>query len=466
MRKTRPLWQCIALYLAVPTGLAVALGRFLDNVPFSAAIQAMLAAAAVGAGSWLLSRRIAQWLDEFSIAARQYADGQLLYRAPASDWSEFERLSEALNRMARQIDLRMRTILRHQTEQEAMFASMNEGVLAVDNKGIILNLNDTCAELLETPEPLRLKGRLVHEVVRKADLLAFVDSVLASQMPREGEIRVHGREDRWLHAHGTVLRDADRQTIGAIVVFHDVTQLRRLEIVRRDFVANVSHELRTPITSIKGFVETLLDGAGDDRQSAERFLRIVLRQVNRLNAIIEDLLMLSRIEKGAEDATIELGHASLAEVIHAAVEMCQRHAAEKGMAISVDCPADLTARINSHLLEQAVVNLVDNAVKYSEAGSTVSIAVTCDEQGVSIAVEDEGCGIEPKHLPRLFERFYRVDQARSRQLGGTGLGLAIVRHIALAHHGSVSVRSTLGVGSKFTLRLPATAAPIHELTKF
>lgn len=464
MRKTRPLWQCIALYLAVPTALAAALGEIVDEVPFGAALQGTLIIAVLGSGSWLLSRRIGQWLDEYSIAAGQYADGRFLYRAPASDWNEFERLSDALNQMARQIDQRMRTILRHQSEQEAMFASMNEGVLAVDNRGIILNLNDTCAELLETPEPMRLKGRLVHEVIRKADLLAFVDSVLASQMPREGEIRVHGRENRWLNAHGTVLRDADRQTIGAIVVFHDVTQLRRLEIVRRDFVANVSHELRTPITSIKGFVETLLDGAGDDRQSAERFLRIVLRQVNRLNAIIEDLLILSRIEKGAEDSTIELGYACLAEVLHAAVEMCQRRAAEKGVTISVGCPAELTTRMNSHLLEQAVVNLVDNAVKYSESGSTVSLAATCDEQGVSITVEDEGCGIEPRHLPRLFERFYRVDQARSRQLGGTGLGLAIVRHIALAHHGSVSVRSTVGVGSTFTLRLPAAAA-IHELTK-
>jgi two-component system phosphate regulon sensor histidine kinase PhoR len=340
---------------------------------------------------------------------------------------------------------------------------MDEGVLAVDGDGTILNLNETCAELLGTAEPARLKGRLVHEVIRKSDLLAFVDAVLASHSPREGEIRIHGREDRWLHAHGTLLRDADRQTIGALVVFHDVTRLRRLEIVRRDFVANVSHELRTPITSIKGFVETLLDDGGD-RENSERFLRIVLRQVNRLNAIIEDLLILSRIEKGTEDATIELGQGCVAEVVHAAVEMCQQRAAEKAIAISIDCAETLVARMNPHLLEQAIVNLVDNAIKYSEQGSAVRIRARGDEAGVAIAVEDEGCGIEPKHLARLFERFYRVDQARSRQLGGTGLGLAIVRHIALAHQGSVSVASTVGAGSTFTLRLPAAVEAEPVLT--
>jgi two-component system phosphate regulon sensor histidine kinase PhoR len=251
------------------------------------------------------------------------------------------------------------------------------------------------------------------------------------------------------------LRDGEGPPIGVLIVFHDITRLRRLENVRRDFVANVSHELRTPITSIKGFVETLLEGPLEDTRDVERFLRIVLRQANRLNAIIGDLLILSRIERGADEATIELGMESVREVLAAAIEMCEQRASSKQIDIELDCPEDLTARINPHLLEQAVVNLVDNGIKYSPAGASIRVRAFCEAEGVAIAVEDQGCGIEAKHLPRLFERFYRVDQARSRELGGTGLGLAIVKHIALAHQGTVDVESVLGVGSTFTIRLPS-----------
>ena len=245
-----------------------------------------------------------------------------------------------------------------------------------------------------------------------------------------------------------------------LVVLHDVTRLRHLEDVRRDFVANVSHELRTPITSLKGFVETLLDGALEDRDNAARFLRIMLRQVNRLDAIISDLLALSRIEKGFDGQTIELA----AEAGPRRAPGGRRDVREEGRRqrrrrSSLLCPEDLSAEINAALLEQAVVNLLDNAVKYSDAGAAVEVRAERREAELVIEVQDHGCGIEAKHLPRLFERFYRVDKARSRELGGTGLGLAIVKHIALAHRGSVSVESAVGVGSTFTLRLPLHPPP-------
>jgi two-component system phosphate regulon sensor histidine kinase PhoR len=220
-------------------------------------------------------------------------------------------------------------------------------------------------------------------------------------------------------------------------------------------VANVSHELRTPITSIKGFVETLLHESLEDRENSLRFLQIVLKQVNRLDEIIQDLLTLSRVERGAEEQTIELAPEPLAGVLHSAVEMCEKKAAEKHIAVSVVCPDDLMAPVNGPLLEQAVMNLVDNAIKYSEPQSTVRVVGSGQAGEVVLRVQDEGCGIEAKHLPRLFERFYRVDRARSRELGGTGLGLAIVKHIVAAHKGLVSVESTVGRGSTFTIRLPA-----------
>ena len=192
----------------------------------------------------------------------------------------------------------------------------------------------------------------------------------------------------------------------------------------------------------------------EDKSSALRFLGIVLKQVNRLDAIIGDLLLLSRIERGADDQTIETGSEPLGEVLHAAVETCEKKADDKGIALRIECPEGLTATVNAPLLEQAVINLVDNAIKYSEAGATVRIEAGRDAGGVVVHVKDEGCGIAAHHLARLFERFYRVDKARSREQGGTGLGLAIVKHIVTAHQGSVDVTSTVGQGSVFSIRLP------------
>jgi two-component system phosphate regulon sensor histidine kinase PhoR len=197
-----------------------------------------------------------------------------------------------------------------------------------------------------------------------------------------------------------------------------------------------------------------MDGAIDDRENAARFLEIISRQVNRLDAIIEDLLTLSRIEKGFEVKPNRLNLGSLRNVLQAAIEMCEKKAADKGIEVRLECPPDLRVPMNGHLLEQAVVNLVDNAVKYSEPGGRVCVWASKNGEAAFIRVQDWGCGIERKHLARLFERFYRVDKARSRELGGTGLGLAIVRHIALVHQGAVSVESEVGKGSTFSISLP------------
>jgi two-component system phosphate regulon sensor histidine kinase PhoR len=249
------------------------------------------------------------------------------------------------------------------------------------------------------------------------------------------------------------LLDSSGQRIGALTVFNDITRLRRLERVRQDFVANVSHELKTPITSIKGFVETLRDGAIDEPQRAGRFLEIIASQADRLGAIIEDLLNLSRLEQESESAELRLEVAPLAPVIEEAVTVCHLAAENKKIDIRVECPADLTARINGPLLEQAVSNLLDNAIKYSEPGQAVQVQARATADGADILVADRGSGIPAEHLPRLFERFYRVDKARSRQLGGTGLGLAIVKHISNALGGSVSVTSKPGSGSTFSIHL-------------
>jgi two-component system phosphate regulon sensor histidine kinase PhoR len=401
----------------------------------------------------LISRRLSRPLETIRLGAERFASGDLQHRLRVADATEIGALADTLNRMAAQLDERIQTVVRQQNEREAMLSSMEEGVLAVDNDGTILSLNEACAVLLGVEQD-KLPGRSVYEAIRKVDLLRFVESALAGPSPVEGEIPIRGVQDRWVSAHGTALHDPHRGKIGVLVVLHDITRLRHLEEVRRDFVANVSHELRTPITSIKGFIETLADGALDDKENAVRFLQIVLRQVNRLDAIIGDLLVLSRIERSADGQLIEVAAEPIRPVLQAAIEMCEKNASDKAVKIELICPESLTGQINAALLEQAVVNLLDNAIKYSNAASAVEVSAAGEADAIVICVKDHGCGIEAQHLPRLFERFYRVDKARSRELGGTGLGLAIVRHIALAHRGTISVESTVGVGSVFRLRLP------------
>ncbi|MBX7167669.1 MAG: PAS domain-containing protein [Pirellulales bacterium] len=400
---------------------------------------------------WYLTRRFAQPLEEIRRGAERFARGELNYKLLVPQTAELADVAEALNQMAAQLEDRIRTISRQGHEQQAMLASMVEGVLAVDPAQRLITLNRAAAELLSC-DLRESPGRSLQEVVRSAELRQFVAEALQGRRPLETDVVLPGEEGRVLQAHGTALRDAANGAVGAVIVLNDVTQLRKLENLRRDFVANVSHELRTPITSIKGFVETLLDGAIDNREDAVRFLEIVARQADRLNAIIEDLLSLSKIEQGAED--IVRGETPLRPILESAMLVCATKASERSIEVKLQCPDDLTALANAPLLEQAVVNLLDNAIKYSDPTSEVQIRADQRNGEVTIAVADRGCGIEADHLPRLWERFYRVDKARSRKLGGTGLGLSIVKHIVNAHHGRVTVESQPGTGSTFVIRLP------------
>jgi two-component system phosphate regulon sensor histidine kinase PhoR len=264
-------------------------------------------------------------------------------------------------------------------------------------------------------------------------------------------VQLTGNGRRLLTARGTSLRDARGGALGTLIVLHDITQLRQLENTRRDFVANVSHELKTPITSIKGFVETLLAGALKEPDNAGNFLRIIAKQTERLNEIIDDLLSLSRLEQEAERGQIFLTGQKLKGVLESAVHVCRPKADAKKIDIAVACPETLRGLINAPLLEQALVNLIDNAVKFSEPGGRVQVEAEGRGAEVAVRVRDQGAGIPAEHLPRIFERFYRVDAGRSRKVGGSGLGLAIVKHIALAHGGRVTVESAPGQGTIFTL---------------
>jgi two-component system phosphate regulon sensor histidine kinase PhoR len=409
--------------------------------------------------SLLVSRRISRPLEQLKRGAEQFARGDLAHKLPAGNALEIAALAETMNQMAAELDKRLRTVVRQRNEREAVLSSMVEGVLAVDSQQRLISLNQAAARLLGVKAELA-RGRSLQEAIRNPQLQNLVAEVFAKGGPSEGEIPLYGTEERYLHANGTILRDTDTAGaegpgVGALVVLHDVTELRRLDSIRRDFVANVSHELRTPVTSIKGFVETLLDGAMHDPDNAERFLRILASQSDRLNAIIEDLLTLSRIEEESQKTEIMLAPGRIKAVLQAAVAVCQPKIAEKAIQVELRCDESLQAGIDAPLLEQAVVNLIDNAVKYSPQRGIIHLQAARGEEEIVIRVQDHGCGIEGKHLPRLFERFYRVDKARSRTLGGTGLGLAIVKHIMQLHGGRATVESSLGAGSTFSLHLPA-----------
>jgi two-component system, OmpR family, phosphate regulon sensor histidine kinase PhoR len=367
-------------------------------------------------------------------------------------------LAEALAQARRSVQARVGRLTQQLDEREAVLASMLEGVLAVEPGGRLLTLNAAAGRMFDI-DPSRAQGRDLLEVVRHPELQRLVRDALESAGPLERELTLYGEQPRTLQAHGTALRDRRGQGLGALVVLNDVTHLRRLERMRQDFVANVSHEIKTPITSILGFVETLLDGAIEQPETARRFLEIVGRHAQRLNAITDDLLNLSRIEQGAQQGDLATEEAALPQLLRSAVGVCALKAEARGIRVLLDCPPDLRARINAQLVEQAVVNLVDNAVKYAPAGTEVRVEGDREPGGIVIRVRDQGPGIPAEHQPRLFERFYRVDKARSRKAGGTGLGLAIVKHIAQAHGGRVEVESRFGTGSTFTLHLPDAPAP-------
>ncbi len=436
-------------------GLPVAaIQRPLDAIALrlgTAVIIVGLAVAAVGLG---LCRRIARPLEEIRQGAERFARGDLAKKLPVAESQEIGAVAEALNQMAAELDERICALDAERNQRDAILTSMVEGVLAVDADERLISLNRAGADLLGI-DRTRSRGRSLQEAVRNVDLQQLVARVLATEQTQVAEITLYDHHTRVLEAHGTVLRATGGQRMGALVVLHNVTQLRRLENVRRDFVANVSHELKTPVTSIKGFVETLLDGAMEDPDDAKRFLGIVASQTDRLTLIIEDLLTLSRVEQEAEKAEIPLGPAAVRPVLDAAVGVLQVKAEKKDIRLVVDCPSDLHAVINPQLLEQAVVNLIDNAVKYSPAGETVEVVGEEVAGEAAVRVRDHGCGIGREHLARVFERFYRVDKARSRKLGGTGLGLAIVKHIAQAHGGRADVESALGKGSTFSVFVKA-----------
>jgi two-component system phosphate regulon sensor histidine kinase PhoR len=414
----------------------------------------------VGLASWRFSRSLSQPLKRLEEEARRYASGDLSGRVSVGGPAEIASLSKSVNSMAEQLSARLAEISAQRNEVRAMLNGLDEAVLLLDRERRVVDANPAAIELFVSelerrPAAPSLRGRDFLDMARSSELGALLRRAESQAAPVDCELTLYRAKPLRIKAHARTI-GSDEGISGLLVVISDITTLTRLESVRREFVANVSHELKTPITSIKGAVETLKAGAMEDRAEAERFVDMIQRQAARLEAIVEDLLSLARLEQ--EKMAIELEDAELGPLLESAAEALRGKAAERGMAIEVSCPEGLRARINPRLVEQALINLIDNAIKYSGSEAPLRVEAREAAGAIELSVRDEGRGIAAEHLERIFERFYVVDRARSRAMGGTGLGLAIVKHIALAHGGEARVESEEGRGSRFIIALPARPA--------
>jgi two-component system phosphate regulon sensor histidine kinase PhoR len=383
--------------------------------------------------------------------AQGIAQGDFSKRIFIRGKDEITDLAKAFNYMSDQIRDRINENAHEKSRLEAVFLSMFDGIMIVDTEGSIMLMNQALKEFLNVDgEPL---GKRPLEIIRNIDVHEVLNKTLhMDKGVYSKEITVFVPDEKILLVHATpIIRN--NKTEGVVLVFHDITNLRRLEKVRQDFVANVSHELRTPMTSIKGYAETLLEGALDDKENARDFLKIIYADSDRLARLIEDILDLSKIESGKMKMVLK--PCALKPIIEKVVSSLSKQIQEKAIQVSIQVVEDVPQVVADEVrMSQVFFNLVDNAVKYSEQEGRVDISVRVKGSSIVVEIKDTGIGIPEQDLSRVFERFYRVDKARSREQGGTGLGLSIVKHIMQAHKGEISVQSTLGQGSTFTLSIP------------
>jgi two-component system phosphate regulon sensor histidine kinase PhoR len=338
-----------------------------------------------------------------------------------------------------------------QAEQQALFNSMSEGVLILDRSDHVQLVNRSLQQFFDLKVDVR--GQTIMEAFRLPELAELTRRLPQERAVQGHELELPGVNNRWLQCNAAAVLDREGTQRGSILVFHDLTRLKQLENTRQEFVANVSHELRTPLSLIKGFVETLLDGAKEDPELAGRFLRTIEKHTDRLTYLIEDLLTISRLESG--QIVMNLHEVDLREEAAHVIEDLQARAAARKVSLQNLLPADLHARADADRLQQVLFNLVENAIKYGRAEGNVAIGGGPDsDDKVELWVQDDGPGIPPEAKERVFERFYRLDRARTRETGGTGLGLAIVKHIVQAHGGEVWVKSEPGQGATFFFTLP------------
>ena len=434
-----------------------------ENVHRVMLVGGLLAlAVALGIGLFV-SGRVTRPVVEMQSIARQLSEGNFAVRAPVHSPDEIGTLGRSLNVLAARLREKIQDLAQEQAKVTAILDGMVEGVIAVDGHDHILLMNERARAMFNLGSG-RLERKPFLEVIRNADLhdvfregRAAGTEVAGDGAAVRRELRLSTPVERILQVHAVPLRLGPGET-GVAMVLHDITALRQLEQVRTEFVANVSHELRTPLTAIQGYLETLLGGAMDDPAHARRFLEVVFRHTERLGRLLNDLTDLSNIELGR--VSLQRGPVALGEVVDGTLDIIRAKADAGGVRLEARLPAELPAvQADRDRLAQILINLVDNAVKYTPRGGQVAVEAAAGEGLVEVAVVDTGVGIPPADLPRITERFYRVDRARSRELGGTGLGLAIVKHLVAAHGGTLVIESRPGEGTRVRVTLPAATPP-------
>lgn len=391
-------------------------------------------------------------LQQMTEVAQKMAEGKLDTVLPVKSNDEIGALSKELNYMAQRLKGYIRLITEERNKIKAILASMNDGVIAIDRNGNILLINPAVERMFHITYEQSM-GKGVIEVVRNYELEKLLFSALESGESTASELQILAPDPKSFRI-STAPLTSETGVVGVVAVMRDITAFIQVEKMKADFVANVSHELRTPLTSIKGFVETLLDGALTEPETATHFLEIINDETDRMNRLITDLLSLSKIE--AERLEINKSPVDLGKLIDNTVSILSPQAKEKDIMINIKIADSLPmVECDRDMVGQLLINLIDNAVKYTPHGGTITISAKPHDQGVKAMVQDTGIGIPTESIHRLFERFYRVDKARSREMGGTGLGLAIVKHILEVHNGSIQVNSRIGEGSTFTFYLPS-----------
>ncbi|HEX2260796.1 MAG TPA: ATP-binding protein [Candidatus Binatia bacterium] len=414
--------------------------------------------------AYFFSRRISNRINRLAEFPKSVAEGRFGQPVlPRIGDDELDVLEQNLRDMSLKIRDNINELRSEKEKLDSILRCMVEGLVVIDPKGRVLLINEQAKAMFAVTDEQIRDGSFV-EISRSPEMRAFLREVLTFDSSKDTYSKRISVEDRWFRVNAVSLRNGTERPSGSILVFHDITEIQRLETVRSDFVANVSHELRTPLTAIRGYVETLLHNPPTEAEDARQFLTIIARHSERLSRLTEDLLTLSDLESGARKMTlkpVEAGH-----LIQRVLEVFWDRAAKKNVTLSYAVPTELPMILgDSDRLQQLFINLVDNAVKYNSPGGSVTITGRHVDSGahaeVEIAVIDTGAGISEKDLPRLTERFYRVDKARSREMGGTGLGLAIVKHIVQAHGGDLKIESALNKGTTVRVFLPAVAAEKH-----
>jgi two-component system phosphate regulon sensor histidine kinase PhoR len=422
----------------------------------------ILAASVIGIGlvillSWLLGRSIAQKMKALVDAARRYARGDLSQKMVINTADELQTVASSIRRVSSALQQRVHDLETEKAKFSAILENMAEGVIAVDRNNEILLCNTSAKKIFGVSGD-SFQGKSLLEVTRHERMDQIVRSAVEGEAVLIEEIEWSHPEEKILKIHAIGIGKGAGGVCG-LLVLHDVTELRKLERVRREFVANVSHELRTPLTSIQGFIETLLGGGTRDPGQSEKFLRMMQEDTHRLNRLIHELLELSRIE--SKKIVLHVEPLNLKQEIEKAVSGFLVVLKEKQISIEdrLDPKASYQVKADRDRLQQILINLIDNAVKFNRPGGRIVLEVERVNREVRVSITDTGIGIAEENIPRVFERFFRVDKARSREFGGTGLGLAIVKHLVEAHGGRVSCESQLGEGSRFSFTLPGAGTP-------